>query len=270
MSLHIDLHGRLGDFVFNFELSLPLQGAIGIFGPSGVGKTSILRAICGLERELDGTVVLGDDVLQDSNHRLFVKAEKRGIGMVFQDSRLFPHLTVRKNLQLALNQTNNPIFGIDELARECDFEVLLDQPAPSLSAGQRQRVAIARALIAAPRLLLMDEPLAALDVDSRQRILDFLHRVSQRLPIIFISHSVAETLSLCDPIVVMAPGRVEAVGNAQQVDHLLPRRRGTGTVVNFDAERGEVTLRLDEFAPDFTLEQVVGLVSEPNWLRGRE
>ncbi|WP_051202005.1 ATP-binding cassette domain-containing protein [Ferrimonas senticii] len=270
MSLHIDLHGRLGDFVFNFELDLPLRGAIGFFGPSGVGKTSILRVLCGLEDGLKGTVVVNDEVLQDSRNNLFVAADKRNIGMVFQDSRLFPHLTVRENLQLALRQAKHPIFGIDELAKECAFSELLEQPAPSLSAGQRQRVAIARALIAAPRLLLMDEPLAALDVDSRQKILGFLQRVSHKLPIIFISHSVAETLHLCDPIVVMAPGRVEQVGNAQQVDHLLPRRRGIGTVVNFDAERGEITLKLDDYAPDFAPDQVVGLVSQPNWLLGRE
>ncbi|WP_298439470.1 ATP-binding cassette domain-containing protein [uncultured Ferrimonas sp.] len=270
MSLHIDLHGRLGDFVFNFELDLQLAGAIGIFGSSGVGKTSILRAICGLEDGLQGTIVLGDEVLQDSNNKIFVAADKRNIGMVFQDSRLFPHLTVRQNLQLALRQAQKPLFGIDELANECEFAELLEQPAPSLSAGQRQRVAIARALIAAPRLLLMDEPLAALDVDSRQRILAFLQRVSRNLPIIFISHSVAETLHLCEPIVVMTPGRVEMCGSAQQVDHLLPRRRGIGTVVAFNAERGEITLKLDDYAPDFAADQVVGLVSEPSWLKGRE
>lgn len=270
MRLQLDLHGRLGDFVFNFELEVPLQGAIGIFGPSGVGKTTILRAICGLETGLQGRIRLGDELLQDTLSKRCLAPEQRRIGMVFQDSRLFPHLTVRQNLQLALRQTTSPIYGIDELAQACAFSELLDQPAPSLSAGQRQRVAIARALIAAPRLLLMDEPLAALDVSSRQQILAFLELVSRKLPIIFISHSVAETLHLCEQIVVMAPGRVESVGTAQAVDHLLPRRRGTGTVTHFDAEQGTITLKLDEFAPDFAPDQVVGLVSEPNWLKGRD
>lgn len=270
MSLYIDLHGRLGDFVVNFSLDVPARGTIGFFGPSGVGKTSILRALSGLEDGLQGKVVLNGDVLQDSDNNVFVAADKRNIGMVFQDSRLFPHLTVRQNLQLALRYAEEPIFGVDELAHECGFTDLLEQPAPSLSAGQRQRVAIARALIAAPRLLLMDEPLAALDMDSRQRLLEFLQKISATLPIIFISHSVAETLHLCEPVVVMAPGRVEMVGSAAEVDHLLPRRRGIGTVVNFDESNGEITLKLDDYAPDFAPDQIVGLVSQPNWLRGRE
>ncbi|GAA4891619.1 ATP-binding cassette domain-containing protein [Ferrimonas pelagia] len=270
MRLELALAGKLGEFEFDLQLDQVMDGALGVFGPSGVGKTSLIRAIAGLERGLPGRIVLDGEVLQDTAAGIFVPIDKRRIGLVFQDSRLFPHLTVRQNLALALRQTRQPIFSIQELAHECCFSELLDQPAPSLSAGQRQRVAIARALIAAPRLLLLDEPLAALDMASRQHLLDFLQRVSARIPLLFISHSVAETLQLCDPIAVMTSGRIAQIGPGEAMAPSLPKRRGLGTVVAVDPASGQVTIQLDEFAPDLALAQVVGVVSEPSWLKGRE
>ncbi|GAA5186807.1 ATP-binding cassette domain-containing protein [Ferrimonas gelatinilytica] len=269
MKLELTLQGKLGEFGFDLELSLPLAGIVGLFGPSGVGKTSLFRALCGLERELPGRILLDGEVLQDSATETFVLPERRRIGVVFQDSRLFPHLTVRQNLKLARRQSMNPLFGIEELAEACRFTELLDQPAPALSAGQRQRVAIARALAASPRLLLLDEPLAALDLSSRQHLMGFLEEVSARIPMIFISHSVSETLHLCDPIITMSSGRIERIGSPETMGQYLPRRRGHGRVVRYDADSGELVLQLDEFAPDFQPRQTVGLVSDPAWLKGR-
>ncbi|MBY5993271.1 ATP-binding cassette domain-containing protein [Ferrimonas balearica] len=270
MQLELALKGHLGEFAFDLELALPMQGIVGVFGPSGVGKTSLFRAISGLESGLEGRIRLGDTVLQDSAEKRFALPEQRRIGVVFQDSRLFPHLTVRQNLALAQSQARQPLFGIEELAAQCQFSALLDQPAPSLSAGQRQRVAIARALAASPRLLLLDEPLAALDLASRQHLMGFLARVSERIPMLFISHSVSETLHLCDPIITMSEGRIDRVGAPTEVGQYLPRRRGHGRVVRYNAETGELVLQLDDFAPDFEAEQTVGLVSDPAWLRGRD
>ncbi|MBW3165975.1 ATP-binding cassette domain-containing protein [Ferrimonas balearica] len=270
MSLELDLKGQLGEFAFDLQLSVPVNGIIGVFGPSGVGKTSLFRAICGLERGLNGRIVLDGEVLQDTEQRRFMLPEHRRIGVVFQDSRLFPHLTVRQNLRLAQQQAKQPLFGIEELADACRFRELLDQPAPSLSAGQRQRVAIARALAASPRLLLLDEPLAALDLASRQHLMAFLAKVSEKIPMLFISHSVSETLHLCDPIITMSNGRIDRVGGPEEMGQHLPRRRGHGRVVRYNAETGELVLQLDDFAPDFEAEQTVGLVSDPAWLKGRD
>ncbi|MBY5922644.1 ATP-binding cassette domain-containing protein [Ferrimonas balearica] len=270
MSLELELKGQLGEFAFDLSLSVPVRGVIGVFGPSGVGKTSLFRAICGLERGLQGRIVLNGDVLQDSEKRVFMLPEHRKIGVVFQDSRLFPHLTVRQNLRLAQQQAAQPQFGIEELAEACQFTELLDQPAPSLSAGQRQRVAIARALAASPRLLLLDEPLAALDLASRQHLMAFLNKVSERIPMLFISHSVSETLHLCDPIITMGNGHIERVGGPDEIGQHLPRRRGHGRVVRYNPETGELVLQLDDFAPDFEANQTIGLVSQPSWLKGRD
>ncbi len=270
MKLELALNGRLGEFGFDLALTLPMAGIVGLFGPSGAGKTSLFRALCGLERGLRGRILLDGEVLQDSATDTFVLPERRRIGVVFQDSRLFPHLTVRQNLALARRQSAKPLFGIEELAKACRFRELLDQPAPSLSAGQRQRVAIARALAASPRLLLLDEPLAALDQSSHQDLMGFLAEVSATIPMLFISHSVSETLHLCDPIITMAKGSIERIGNADSVGQHLPRRRGQGQVVRYDAERGELVLQLDPYAPDFQPGQIVGLVGDPAWLKGRE
>ncbi|SHI03532.1 ATP-binding cassette domain-containing protein [Ferrimonas marina] len=269
MRLDLQLAGKLGEFAFDLQWQPELTGITGVFGPSGVGKTSLFRALCGLERSLQGRIELADQLLQDSASGHFVVPEKRRIGVVFQDSRLFPHLTVRQNLQLAARQAKRARWDLDQLAQACNFAELMEQPAPSLSAGQRQRVAIARAIAADPQLLLLDEPLAALDLHSRQMLLEFLQRTAEAIPMVFISHSVSETLQLCDRVALMEGGRIVEYGPTERLAAQLPRRRGHGRVVQYDKDRGQVTLQLDEFAPDFEPDQVVGLVGDPSWLKER-
>ncbi|TKB51062.1 ATP-binding cassette domain-containing protein [Ferrimonas sediminicola] len=267
MLLSFDLHGHLGQFQFDAKCDLQMAGITGLFGPSGVGKTTLLRAIAGLNRTLEGRIELDGRVLQDSDRGIFLPPEQRRIGMVFQDSRLFPHLTVRGNLELAKRQARDKVIPLQKVIDGCGIRDLMDKPAPSLSAGQRQRVAIARALMAAPKILLLDEPLAALDFASRQHLMGFLNDSATPFPMVYISHSVSETLSLCDPLILMGPGCIDAVGPTDEVGQRLPKRRGHAEVTHYDPATRQLTLTLAEHAPELEAGQVVGLVSEPRWLR---
>ncbi|SDI33901.1 molybdate transport system ATP-binding protein [Ferrimonas sediminum] len=269
MQLKFDLKGQLGQFNLEAKCDLEMRGITGLFGPSGAGKTSLLRAIAGLNRELEGTIELDGVVLQDSAKGLFVPPEQRRIGMVFQDSRLFPHLTVRGNLDLARRQAKDKFIPLQKVIDGCDIRPLMEKPAPSLSAGQRQRVAIARALMAAPKILLLDEPLAALDFASRQHLMGFLNDTATPFPMVYISHSVSETLNLCDPLILMGHGKIDAIGPTSDVGDHLPKRRGHAEVSHYNADTGELTLKLAEHGPELRPGQVVGLVSEPRWLKSK-
>lgn len=267
MDLKLDLHGKLGQFELTAKCDLHMRGITGLFGPSGAGKTSLLRAIAGLDNQLKGRIELDDVVLQDTDAGIMMPAEQRRIGMVFQDSRLFPHLTVRGNLEIAKRWAKDRHIPLQKVIEGCDIRDLLDKPAPSLSAGQRQRVAIARALMAAPKILLLDEPLAALDFNSRQHLMSFLNDSATPFPMIYISHSVSETLSLCDPLILMKQGGIDAIGPTAEVAHKLPKRRGHARVTSYDAENGQLVLELDEHAPELEAGQTIGLVTEPRWLK---
>ena len=211
-SLRIDR----GDFVLDVDLRLPGRGVSALFGHSGSGKTTCLRAMAGLERAAQGHFAIGDTVWQDTSRRLFVPPHRRALGVVFQESSLFAHLSVRDNVgygqkRVALRERR---FALGEVAELLGIEHLLERLPAQLSGGERQRVAIARALLAAPRILLMDEPLASLDVRRKQEILPYLERLHGELaiPIIYVSHSPDEVARLADHLVLLDNGRVVASG----------------------------------------------------------
>ncbi|KPU82719.1 molybdenum ABC transporter ATP-binding protein [Psychromonas sp. PRT-SC03] len=199
--------------LFNFQGELKLQGVCAIFGDSGAGKTSLVRALIGLDNDFMGEVIFKDEVWQ--NQKQFVKTEKRRIGMVFQEPRLFPHLNVQKNLSLAYHKDSR--YTLLELANILQFSELLTSSIQTLSGGQKQRIAIARALLNAPRLLIMDEPLSSLDIQSKNILLPFIKKISQHIPILYITHSLHELFYLSSHMLLINQGKIEAYGTPQDL-----------------------------------------------------
>lgn len=214
MSLSVTLKHRVGQFQLDaaFETA---GGVTALFGRSGAGKTSIVNAVAGLLRPDCGRIVVESETLLDTKKRYYMPPHRRRIGYVFQDGRLFPHLSVRQNL----------LYGApngEELAQIGDLlgiTQLFDRRPGALSGGEKQRVAIGRALLAKPRMLLMDEPLAALDAPRKAEILPYLERLALEtaMPILYVSHSLSEVARLASTIVVLDGGRVVQAGPTSKV-----------------------------------------------------
>lgn len=205
----------LQPFVLEVDAELTRE-VTGLFGPSGAGKTTILEVVAGLRRAEGGRVELDGRVLADPEAKLFVPARDRRIGYVPQDGALFPHLSVRGNLLYGRREGVAPDarLGLQHVVEVLEIGPLLDRPIAGLSGGEKQRVALARALLSSPRLLLLDEPLAALDSDLKGKILDYLKRVRAEIgvPMVYVAHDLAEVRALCDEVIVIERGRVRSVG----------------------------------------------------------
>ncbi|MFA3760269.1 molybdenum ABC transporter ATP-binding protein ModC [Yersinia sp. 2544 StPb PI] len=215
--LELDFSQQLGDLDLRVSTNLPAQGITAIFGLSGAGKTSLINVIGGLTRPQQGKVVLNGRVLVDAEQQIYLPPEKRKVGYVFQDARLFPHYRVRGNLQYGMAPSMRGQF--DTIVGLLGIEPLLSRFPLTLSGGEKQRVAIGRALLTAPELLLMDEPLASLDLPRKRELLPYLERLAQDVntPILYVSHSMDEILRLADQVVVMDGGKVRAVGGLEEV-----------------------------------------------------
>ena len=206
--------GRLGGFRLDAGFTLPATGVTGLFGPSGCGKTTILRCMAGLTRLREGYLAVGDEVWQDSAR--FTPPHRRPVGYVFQEPRLFSHLSVLENLRYGLKRARDTsAIKLEPVVELLGITPFLARSPATLSGGERQRIAVGRALLSQPRLLLMDEPLSALDRQSKQEILPYLESLSGTLalPIIYVSHAIGEIERLCDHLLLMTKdGRVEAEG----------------------------------------------------------
>lgn len=219
----IDARYRLdrAGFRLDVDVSIPATGITGIYGRSGSGKTSLLRCIAGLEPFASGKLTVGASVWDDADAAVSVPPQARGVGYVFQEPRLFPHLNVRGNLDYAARRRVPGGATIDEgtVIDLLGIGHLLERSVGDLSGGEAQRVAIARALNRAPELLLMDEPLASLDRLRREDVMPFLDRLHAELalPILYVSHSIEEVSRLCDHLVVLEQGSVVASGELQAV-----------------------------------------------------
>ncbi len=204
-----------GEFRLDVRFASPMPGVVALFGPSGCGKTSTVNMIAGLLRPDRGRVALGDRVLFDGAADIDVPVEKRGIGYVFQDARLFPHLSVAGNLKFAERRAarKGPI-GFDRVVGMLDLQTLMTRRVHQLSGGEKQRVAIGRALLTQPRLLLLDEPLASLDRQRREEVLPYLETLRDELaiPMVYVSHRFEEVLRLATHVVLMQSGKVAAEG----------------------------------------------------------
>ena len=208
-------------FEVRVDLTLPARGITALFGPSGSGKTSVLRAVAGLERAVDSVIRIGGSTWQDDAAGLFLPVWQRPLGYVFQESSLFDHLNVRGNLEYGLKRTKaaGAREALDEAIGLLGIGDLLGRRTSALSGGERQRVAIARALATRPSLLLLDEPLASLDIQRRHDILPWLERLRDewRAPMLYVSHSADEVARLADRLVVLDRGQVQAEGPIAEV-----------------------------------------------------
>ena len=204
------------DFTLDVELDLPGRGVTALSGPSGCGKTTCLRAVAGLQRAEPGRIVINGDVWQDAGR--FLPTHRRPLGYVFQETRLFPHLDVRRNLEYGLRRVPpaQRRVPLDQAVELLGIGHLLARRPDTLSGGERQRVGIARALATSPRLLLMDEPLASLDPQRKREVLPYLERLHAQLdiPVLYVSHAPDEVAQLADHLVLMDAGRVTASGAA--------------------------------------------------------
>ncbi len=206
-------------FTLNVDLNLPGRGVTALFGHSGSGKTTLLRCLAGLERHSIGSLHFKGEVWQDSERDVFLPTYQRPIGYVFQEASLFPHLSVKKNLDYGRKRVNSGHkVSLDHAVELLGIGHLLDRMPGHLSGGERQRVAIARALATSPQLLLMDEPLASLDLKRKGEILPYLERLHDELeiPVCYVSHSPDEVARLADHVVLLAEGRVVAAGGLRE------------------------------------------------------
>ena len=256
-AIDVAFAGRLGSFSLDAAFVAPGRGVTALFGPSGCGKTSVLRCVAGLLR-LNGQCRVRGQVWQDEAS--FVPTHRRPIGYVFQEPSLFPHLSVRGNLLYA-SRGRIPApaadgVGFDEVAELLGLERLLERATHNLSGGERQRVAVGRALLSQPQLLLMDEPLSALDRQTRDEILPFFERLHGRLaiPVLYVTHDISEVERLADQLVLMREGKVVANGPLHELqsdpDLSLAVRRDAAvsldaTVQEHDPAYGLIRLSVD-------------------------
>lgn len=241
--IYIHLQLQWSGFSLDASFDAPGQGITALFGPSGCGKTTLLRSIAGLEPLVKGHVTINDVVWQ--NEQQFIPAHERELGYVFQEASLFPHLSVLGNLQFGRKRSHAKAqIDMDALINLLGIAPLLNRQPHSLSGGERQRVGIARALAVNPQLLLMDEPLAALDLARKQEILPYLERLHSelKLPVLYVTHSPDEVVRLAHHIVVLEAGRVVSSGSL--VDTLsrvdLPIRLGDDLGAVLQATVGEI------------------------------
>jgi molybdate transport system ATP-binding protein len=213
---------------FRLQARFQTDGRVtALFGPSGSGKSTVLALIAGLLRPLQGRIRLGERLLVDTATGVWLPAEQRRVGVVFQDLRLFPHLTVRQNLRFGSGRRGALSIPFARVVQILELEELLERKPHALSGGQQQRVALGRALLHGPDLLLLDEPLTSLDAPLKERILTYLERVfaEWRLPTLLVSHDPAEVRRLASQVVVLVQGQVQQAGPVAQI---LPPPSGNG------------------------------------------
>lgn len=270
MKLDVNIHVKQGRFLLDAAFC-SFDPAFGIFGPSGSGKSTLFRALAGLIRPSGGFIRLDDETLFDSDRRVFVPPHKRGIGLVFQDARLFPHWTVEENLRagekVRKNVAKRP-YSFDDMVDLLEISPLIGRSVQQLSGGEKQRVALGRALLSAPRLLLMDEPVSGLDVSLKAQILPFLAEAHRRLniPTVLISHDLGEILQLTDRLLLIRHGKVTGcgpIGRLMQEPEIRQALKGTDLthvlhagVVRRQPEKGAtmVKLALADYMPPVPVE----------------
>ena len=215
-SIHVEFRNVLGNFTLDTAFDAPRSGVTALFGPSGCGKTTVLRCVAGLVHVRDGLCNIDGDIWQDRDGT-FVPTYRRPLGYVFQEASLFPHLSVRRNLLYGAPKempADRPAIDFDEVIDLLGIRHLLDRAPRNLSGGERQRVGLGRALLTQPKLLLMDEPLSALDRRTKSEILPFIEKLRDhfKLPIFYVTHDMTEVERLADQMVLLEKGHVVATG----------------------------------------------------------
>ena len=277
--LSLDIERSLGSFrlAARFEAG---EGVTALFGRSGAGKTSVVNAIAGIQRPDRGRIAISGEAVFDAALGIDVPAPKRRVGYVFQEGRLFPHLSVRQNLNYAgLFSRGMPASEFDRVVELLGLRSLLERRPGNLSGGEKQRVAIGRALLSSPRLLLLDEPLASLDAHRKSEVLQYIELIRDEVnvPIVYVSHAVEEVVRIADTVVLMSAGSVLAAGPAEEVMGRPDLRPGEGAfeggavidakVVEQDMQNDLATLAFD--GGTLTATNVDALVGEPVRVRIR-
>ena len=217
--IHIDLRLKRGGFELELSSRIQAHGITALFGPSGCGKTTLLRCIAGLENDCRGVLKVGDTTWQDDEQGIMLPAHQRPVAYVFQQPALFPHLSVSGNLDFAEKRAETKLMPRDEVVSMTGITHLLTRHCDKLSGGERQRVAMARALLSGPELLLLDEPMAALDRDSKSELMPFLEDLHRRLsiPVIYVTHAMDEVARLADNMLLLKGGKITAQGALSEV-----------------------------------------------------
>ncbi len=220
---HLDARFRLDypGFRFDVTCTFPLEGTVAVFGMSGSGKTTLLRCIAGLPPVASGFLAFGREIWQDNARKIFVSIERRRVGVVFQEARLFPHLNVERNLTYGMKRTppSQRRITFDQVSELLGLTAFLQRRIHQLSGGEQRRVAIGRALLTSPQLLLMDEPLVSLDHEHKKEIFPFIRRLNQELgiPVVYVTHDLNEIIQLAWHVVLMKRGSVVATGPIQEI-----------------------------------------------------
>jgi molybdate transport system ATP-binding protein len=230
--IEVDVQKRLGAFALAALFTAPSMGITALFGRSGAGKTTLVNALAGLIRPDGGRIAIDDEVLFSAADKIDRPPQRRRLGYVFQEGRLFPHYSVQGNLRYGMprRKPHDPTLSFEAVVELLRLGPLLQRQPYHLSGGEKQRVAIGRALLADARLLLMDEPLASLDLAHRAEILPFIEQLRDRLriPIVYVSHAMEEVVRLADTLVLMSEGQVAAVGTVEDLTSRLDLRPLTG------------------------------------------
>ncbi|MFC2089812.1 molybdenum ABC transporter ATP-binding protein [Bacteroidota bacterium] len=226
-------------------------GITGIFGPSGSGKTSLLHAISGLAKPVGGSIIINERILFSAEKRINIPVEKRNIGYVFQEGRLFPHLNIEKNLRYGLKKGIMPKIGFNEVVDLLELKDILNSKPARVSGGERQRTALGRSLLSSPDILLLDEPFSAVDTNLRKQILPFIIRIQQRynIPILVVSHDLPDLLRLTSTLCVLKEGK--SIGHDEYYELLkiqeIASLFGSGALVN------SIEMKMKEPEPDTSL-----------------
>jgi molybdate transport system ATP-binding protein len=243
--LTFDVQASRGSFGLDASGIYPLAGITVILGPSGSGKTTLLRVLAGLEGQATGRIKLGQEDWLDSARGAFLPPHRRAVGYVFQDGRLFTHLSVKGNLDFAERRARSRgrLFERSQILQVLDIRKLLDQASATLSGGEMQRVAIARALLTHPKLLVMDEPLSALDLRRRSEALSYIERIPELfgIPIIYVTHAIEEAARLADTLSIMNNGTIVATGPTAEIISRLDLVRYLGHFEAGAVLQGRVT-----------------------------
>ena len=269
--LSVNITKAFGSFRLETQFEVEEGSITAIFGKSGAGKTSTINAIAGLTRPDVGVIQIGNTTLFDQNLKINLPIYKRQIGYVFQDDRLFPHMTVRNNLIYGTPKTRDVAnsLNLTDITGLLELAPLLERRPRTLSGGEKQRVAIGRALLSNPKLLLMDEPLASIDVQHRFEILPFIQRVREKtgITIIYVTHALEEVIFIADQIILLSEGQVTAQGTVEEIMsrldlHPMTSRFDAGAVISATYSGYDREFDLGELSFDGGTLRIAGLNAE--------
>ncbi len=245
--IHVDIKLKRDNFDVCLKESFQ-NGITGIFGPSGSGKTSLLHSIAGLEKPEEGEISILDKKVYSTQEKIHLPVEKRNIGYVFQEGRLFPHMTVEKNLRYGIKQEGHQAFQFDEVVDMLNLRHLLQSKPANISGGERQRTALGRSLLSSPDLLLLDEPFSAVDAALRDQILPFIFKIQQaiNIPILVVSHDITDLLKLTHRLCLMQAG--QCLGHDDYLN--LLKNKKVQHIINAKALINAITLKVNKTHPE--------------------